>query len=44
MAMTLALSHGPPSLPLPRTPLIGREGEVAAVRELLLREDVPLLT
>jgi predicted ATPase len=44
MAMTLALSHGPPSLPLPRTPLIGREGEVAAVRELLLCEDVPLLT
>src|SRR5215208_2093795 len=44
MAMTMALSHGLPSLPLPRTPLIGREREVAAVRELLLREDVPLLT
>src|SRR5215208_6928305 len=44
MAMTMALSHGLPSLPLPRTPLIGREREVVAVRELLLREDVPLLT
>src|SRR4051794_1391131 len=42
--MTAASSPAPPSLPLPRTPLIGREREVAAVRNLLLDEVVPLLT
>src|SRR5688572_23046241 len=31
-------------LPLPRTPLIGREREVAAVHALLSRADVPLVT
>jgi predicted ATPase/DNA-binding CsgD family transcriptional regulator len=33
-----------PPLPTPRTPLIGREAEVAAVAALLRREDVPLVT
>ncbi|HEY7035457.1 MAG TPA: LuxR C-terminal-related transcriptional regulator [Thermomicrobiales bacterium] len=32
------------SLPRPLTPLIGREREVAAVRELVLRDDVRLVT
>ncbi len=34
----------PIDLVLPRAPLIGREGELAAVRALLLRGDVPLVT
>src|SRR3954463_10783104 len=44
-AMTASLtSHRPTRVPLPRTPLIGRVRELAAVRDLLLQENVPLLT
>src|SRR5690242_9606687 len=43
MADAVAL-HLLGSLPRPRTPLIGREREMAALGDLLLREDVPLLT
>ena len=43
--MTTAQPHDQVStLPVPFTPLIGREREAAAVRDLLLREDVRLLT
>ena len=43
--MSAALpSDSAPGMPLVRTPLIGRERELAAVRALLLDEAVPLLT
>src|SRR5215211_5075451 len=32
------------TLTLPGSPLVGREREVAAIGELVLRQDVPLLT
>jgi non-specific serine/threonine protein kinase len=42
MAEVLELAHT--TLPLPRTRLIGRDAEIAAARDLLLEEVVPLLT
>jgi predicted ATPase len=42
VASTAARQFG--SLPVPRTPLIGREAERAAAQALLLEEAVPLLT
>jgi transcriptional regulator with XRE-family HTH domain len=43
-APRLATSARPTNLPIPSTPLIGRAADVAAVRALLLRGDVRLLT
>ncbi len=43
MVRPLSLT-GRTSLPLPRTPLVGRAREAAAVRDLLRRNDVPLVT
>ncbi|HEV2126712.1 MAG TPA: tetratricopeptide repeat protein, partial [Chloroflexota bacterium] len=40
----MALLHHLNGLPAPRTPLIGRERELAELRDLLLRDDVPLVT
>jgi ATP-dependent Clp protease ATP-binding subunit ClpA len=43
MVASRSASHASP-VPLPRHPLIGRERELATVRNLLLRDPVPLLT
>jgi hypothetical protein len=42
--MALRPASLPPSLPHPRTRLIGRQGELTTARTLLLDESVPLLT
>jgi predicted ATPase/DNA-binding CsgD family transcriptional regulator len=46
MTTILRSDHSSPAphLPVPRTPLIGRDAEVEAVCTLLLRHDVPLVT
>src|SRR5205823_11418196 len=40
----ITLDTRPNNLPVQRTPLVGREKELAAMQELLLRDDVGLLT
>lgn len=40
----MADPSAPARLPLPRTPLIGRERELTELRALLLQDDVPLVT
>src|SRR5690242_8520127 len=42
--VALAAGRSAPTLPRPRTPLVGREKEAAAACALLLDEAVPLLT
>src|SRR4051812_27261437 len=42
--LVMTTSDRPHVIPLPRTPLIGREREVTLLRELVLRNDVPLVT
>src|SRR5215218_10148807 len=42
--MAISSASLPLSLPHPRTRLIGRQGEIATARTLLLDEAVPLLT